>query len=619
MLISLVAALVLTSEGKLTPQITVDQFGWKPEAAKIAIVADPVEGQNAKRHWSPGPSFELRSTHDDVAVMRGDLKPWRNGEVSKAAGDKVWFADFSSVAKPGTYYILDPKNGVRSYPFRIGEAVYNPVLVDAMRMYYYQRAGTPIVAKYGGKWTQPGGHLGPGQDREAHLGQNGQDMGQPRNVTGGWYDAGDPNKYVPFLEATLFNLLLAYERSPRAFGDANNIPESGNGVPDVLDEIKWELDWMLKMQDPDGGVHNRNGDRSYATQPGPWSADTQARFYTAKTTWATAVSAASFARAAREFAPFEKTYAGYPAKMKLAAVHAWQYLEKHPTMDPANGQDGEKLAAAPGESNANADRRDRIYAAAELFKTTHEASFGDYVAKWAPDIEATNENGMHPFKAKFVDPLNHQGLTQALYVYASTPGAKTAVVEAFKEALRNTAESIRANTGGPDDPYLCYHLIDHYCWGSNSCKGYWARILLMAMDLKVAPEHDAQYREIVAGYVHFINGRNPLSWCYLTNMSHAGASQSVMRPYHKWFGTMPSGADGVKPAPPPGYLVGGPNKSFSVSWIKPPFGEPAMKAYKDWDGAWNAEKQANEASWEITEPAIYYQACYVLMLSSLMG
>jgi len=618
MLLTLLSALA-ASQGVVNPQITVDQFGWQQGAKKVAVFADPINGQNADRHWTPGPVFEVCRAKDDSVAFKGKLAAWNDGKVSEIAGDRVWFAGFTSVKEPGTYYLFDPKTEQRSYPFRIADDVYGKVLVDAERMFYYQRSGTPILAKFGGQWNHPGGHMGPGQDSEAHLSQNGQDMGMPRNVLGGWYDAGDPNKYVPFLESTIFNLLWAYERNPKAFGDANNIPESGNGVPDILDEAKWELDWVLKMQDPDGGVHNRNADRTYNMPLGPWSVDVQPRFYTAKTTWATAVAAASFARASREFAPFGKVYIGYSAKLKAAALSACGYLEKHPTMDPADGKDGDsKLAAAGGDSNPNADRRDRIYAAAELFKTTGDPKFGAYVEKWATDIDATNENGLHPFKNNWVDPLNHHALTQALFVYSTTPGANDAIVQRFKQAIRSTAESIRTATGGPDDPYLCYHFADHYCWGSNQSKGSWGRILLMAIDLGVAPEHDAEYKDIVAGYVHFIDGRNPLSWCYLTNMGHAGASHSVMRPFHKWFGSMPAGPDGQKPAPAPGFLVGGPNKAFSVPWIKPPYGEPAMKAYKDWDASWNNERQASEASWEVTEPAIYYQAGFVLILSSLM-
>jgi endoglucanase len=109
-----------------------------------------------------------------------------------------------------------------------------------------------------------------------------------------------------------------------------------------------------------------------------------------------------------------------------------------------------------------------------------------------------------------------------------------------------------------------------------------------------------------------------LAWCYLSNMNSLGAEKSVMSIYHGWFrhGSIYDGPNPLGSAP--GYLAGGPNQFFSVNWIAPPYGQPPMKAYKDWNAAWNATMQANEASWEITEPAIYYQAIYIAMLGYAM-
>lgn len=124
----------------------------------------------------------------------------------------------------------------------------------------------------------------------------------------------------------------------------------------------------------------------------------------------------------------------------------------------------------------------------------------------------------------------------------------------------------------------------------------------------------------MAGYLHFIHGRNPLSLCYLSNMAQAGAHRCVTEVFHQWFRDGSPLYDGKtsRYGPPPGYLAGGPNKFFSVDWISPPHGEPAMKVYRDWNAAWNAERKANESSWEINEPAIYYQAVYTLILSQFV-
>jgi hypothetical protein len=607
---------------EVSTQIAIDQFGWLPGARKVAIFAEAVQGQNAGRAFRPGPDFVVRREPDNTVVYRGRLKPWNSGRVSELAGDRVWHADFSEVRALGTYHLDDPANHVRSFSFCISEDVYRTVLRDSVRTFYYQRSGTPITEKYGGKWHHRGGHLGPNQDRAARYSQGGKALGQPRDLLGGWFDAGDLNKYVPYLEATLFDLLWAYELNPGVFADDTNIPESGNGVPDLLDEVKWELDWLLKMQDADGGVFNRVAGRSFDNGTDPPGSDKQPRFYTAKTTWATATAAASFAHAARVFERFDRDFPGYSERLLAAARRCWEYLEAHPEMDPADGTDGDAtLAATPASSNRNADRRSRVYAAAELFKSLGEPGFKAYVDRWATDVAATSENGLHPLGSSHqVDPLNHLTLTQALFVYATTKNASPNVTGPFKDALARTAEALRAATGGPDDPYLAYHYADHYCWGSNQCKGRWGRVLLMTMALRQnAPRHGA-YREIIAGYLHFIHGRNPLAFCFLTNMGHAGGDRCVTEIFHQWFRDGSPLYDGTNSryGPAPGYLAGGPNKFFSVDWIRPPYGEPPMKAYRDWNAAWNAGRRANEASWEITEPAIYYQAVYTLLLSQFV-
>jgi hypothetical protein len=452
-LVILVGACTATGEeAVVTPQITVDQFGWLPRSTKVAILADPIKGQNAGQKYQPGDRFEIRREPDGVSVYKGRTKPWNMGKVSELAGDRVWHADFSNLRDSGTYHVYDPANRAQSFSFRIADDVYRPVLRDAVRVFYYQRSGTPITEQNGGAWHHPGGHLGRNQDHEAQLSQGGKTLGRPRDLVGGWFDAGDLNKYVPYLESTLFDLLWAYERNPQAFGDDLNIPESGNGVPDLLDEVKWELDWLLRMEDADGGFFNRVAGRSFDNGSGPPSGDTQPRFYTAKTTWATADAAASLAHASRIYALFEEAFPGYAKRLGDASRRAWAFLEAHPAMEPADGSDGDsKLAATPAGSNANGDRRARVFAAAELFKMLGEPGFKAYVDRWATDLSASAENGKHPLKdGKRVDPLNHVALTQALFVYATTEGANPKVVEGFKEAL---SQQLGKGALGPCAPY----------------------------------------------------------------------------------------------------------------------------------------------------------------------
>jgi hypothetical protein len=615
--------------GTISEQIIVDQFGWRAAAAKkVALFADPVSGQNAAISYTPGATFQVRRTSDDSIALTGSTTPWNSGNADPVSGDKVWAGDFSSLSMPGDYYIYDPSNNLRSYAFSLNANLFNDILKTSTRMFYYQRTGTAIPAQFGGNWVHPMDHVGPNQDTQAKLWNNGGPVAasQPRDVSGGWFDAGDYNKYVAFTTNVIWNLLTAYEWNPGAFADSWNIPESGNAVPDMLDEIKWELDWLRKMQNPDGSVLNRVSNATYAA--GSWdpSTDTQARYYTQATTWATAGFAASMAHAARVFAPFDVKYPGYSASLLNAAQNAWSYLQATPAMTPASGTDGGgsgggagALASAGADGNSGYDLRVRILAAAELYKTTGSSTYKTYFEANYKN-PAGSENGLHPLLGgwPYTDPSAATELNRAYVTYATSAGASPSIVSEIKTSLVHMADDIIVstyNSAASSDPYRAFMWTGHYNWGSNSVKSEWANLLLYAIKLNVNPANSAKYREVAEEYLHYLHGRNPLSEVYLSNMgahgANLGADKSVQQVYHSWFGDGSSLYDGAGSTygPVPGYLVGGPNQAFSVTTISPPAGEPPMKAFKDWNTGWP------ENSWEITEPAIYYQASYTLLLS----
>lgn len=612
--------------GTISEQIIVDQFGWRADAPrKVAIFADPVNGQNSAIAYTPGATFQVRRVSDDAVVFSGSTVSWKSGATDSVSGDKVWYGDFTSLTTPGEYYIYDPSNNLRSYAFKLDNNLYDDILKTAVRMYYYQRSGTAIPAQYGGNWTHAIDHVGPNQDTQARQWQGTSVVpGSPvLDVSGGWFDAGDYNKYVPWTTNLLWNLLAAYEWNPGAFGDNWNIPESGNGVPDILDEVKWELDWLLKMQTANGSVINRVGSASWDS--GSWdpSTDTQPRYYTAPTTWATASFAASAAHASRVFAAFEPRYPGYSATLLTAATNAWNYLAATPSMTPSNGGDGTGslgeggISPARADSTSDQDLRLRVLAAAELWKTTGNTTYKAYFeANY--NSPASYAGSFHPLADwPHFDPITCAELNRAFVTYATTPGANASIVSQINTAAYNMAQYIIVSAyNNLDDPYRSYMWTGHYTWGSNSIKSEWANILLFAIRLNVGSAADRiKYREVAEEYLHYFHGRNPLSFVYLSNMgthgANLGADKSPMQIWHGWFGDGSPLYDDAASVygPAPGYLVGGPNQYFSASTVRPPAGEPPMKAFKDWNTGWP------ENSWEITEPSIGYQAAYSLLLS----
>jgi hypothetical protein len=610
-------------------QIVVDEFGYRVgAAAKVGMAAKPEAGQNADPAIpAPGAAFELRKAEDDAVVLSGPWKSWKDGATDEVSGDRVWTADFSAVNEPGIYYLYDPETDRRSAFFPISADAYRDLLKVATRVFYYQRCSTEIPEEFGGAWTHGPAHL---QDGAAERREGGAAAGDPRDVSGGWYDAGDYNKYVPYAAGPLWDLMLAYEMNPGAFGDENSIPESGNGVPDLLDEIKWELDWMLRMQFDDGGVANRVGQGSYQTHAGDPANDLQPRYYTPATSWATASFAAVAAHAAGIFSLYEEAFPGYSQQLLQGATKAWDWLAAHPEITPASGKDGATLAATDAGSNPNADRRARLWAAAELFAATGEPAYKQWFEARYRAFETLHDGNSYPFSkeggAQFAGPDRARDAVRALVAYARANDADPEVRDSILTVFRNWLDWILLPEAEKEsDPYRAFMWTGHYTWGSNNLKANWANLALIANLLNADPERQARFRAAAEEYLHYFHGRNPLNLVMLSNMGDKGAAYpealSPQEIWHDWFadGSDYDGPESVF-GPAPGYVVGGPNQYFASSEflksLAPPAGQPPMKSFRDWNTGWNDAARANEESWKITEPAIYYQAAYVLLLSA---
>lgn len=264
---------------KIQKNIMIDQFGYRPDDQKIAVVVDPKIGGNSNENFNPGSTYEVRTWDDDKVVFTGNPVEWNNGAIDFSSGDKGWWFDFSRLDKEGEYYIFDKEQNVGSYKFEISKNVYKNILKAAMHVFYYQRLNDPKKKPYAEEpWTDDAAFIGPGQDREALYVNDKQNKSLAKDLSGGWMDAGDYNKYVTFADNPIHLLLMAYTQKPKIFTDDYNIPESGNGVPDIIDEIKYELDWLKKMQEDDGGVLIKMGNIDFNISSPP-STDRRPRYY----------------------------------------------------------------------------------------------------------------------------------------------------------------------------------------------------------------------------------------------------------------------------------------------------------------------------------------------------
>ncbi|MGE5598385.1 MAG: glycoside hydrolase family 9 protein [Bacteroidota bacterium] len=497
------------------PNIKVDQVGYTTAAEKYALVTGWYEQMTAVNQGTP---FQVRRTSDGAAVYSGTLTLLTDYEPN-VSGEKMLKAEFSPLATPGTYYIS--VSGLPdSPPFAIGDNVYDQPLVDACRYYYLQRANIALTEPYAQGWPHEAWHL---DDANCRLEST---PGYKQDVHGGWYDAGDFGKYTTAAATAVSDLIWAYELFPSRFTDGQcNIPESGNGRPDLLDEIRYELDFLLRMQDPaTGGFWSRVFPQNSKTDP-RYISDVADSLTMVKPT---AQSAAAVGALAHAYVLFRDLDPAYASTCLNAARAGWGYLQANPGLVPA----------PPGPYCDNDDANDRLWAAAELYRATGEAQFNQYfLANYAN------------FAGVLDQPENAHGVggmeIPAFFAYMKAANPDPAFVSWFTAKFGNwrTVQINRSNNG------LWRNTLEDtdYYWGSNM------PVLNTTMDLVIGSlilgNYDAAVRRVARANLHYVFGINPMCFSYLSGYGlycHKNVYSAIY-------------TSDMKPGAPPGYLSGGAN------------------------------------------------------------
>ena len=597
------------------PWIKVDQFGYQPAMQKVAVVVDPQAGFNAAEAFAPGTGsgqYQIRRWADDVVVHTGTLQPWKSGATHAQSGDRGWHYDFSALTAAGSYYIWDSARQVGSGRFEIGSAVYAPVLRHAVRMFYHQRLNHAKVAPYvDARWADAAAYERPGQDRSATSRWAKGQAATARDLSGGWMDAGDTNKYVTFAQSAVLQLLDAYRMSPAVFRDDFGIPESGNGLPDLLDELKWELDFLRRMQDASGthGLFLKVGVDNY-TDISPPSADARPRHYLPECTSATLAGAAMFGAAHVVYRGFASQAAG-AADLLARAEAAWARAKLTTsgfTVFQTACDDGD-IKAGDADVDAQGQLESSVLAAIALYEATGKAEYRAHVEANYARVRPYNIWWWGPYWAP---------MQVALLRHAGQPGVSASVASNLRsqKSWQSGVISLTDFNGGSNgtDLYRA-HLADaEFNWGHNMTRSNAGLINLDFEAFGINSTSAALYRRIAEQHLHWLHGANPMGLVMLSNMASAGAESSLSEIYHTWFanGTVWDSTRTSARGPAPGYLAGGPNTTYTGS-VAGLASQPPQKAYKDWNTGWP------ENSWEVTEPAIYYQAAYVQLLARLMG
>ena len=503
-------AVLLTSCGETLPPfsneftaaIQLNQLGYYPNSPKKAIVA----GEFAET------PFKVVNMADQGISFEGMASNKLSWEL---AGGSYAVMDFSELSQPGKYTIYLSEVGY-SYPFVIGEEVYKEAFKGATKSLFYQRAGIGLEEQYAGIWKREAGHLDDQVTFHPSSGRTGV-ASSPK----GWYDAGDYGKYVVNGAFPLGQMLTLYEQYPDYLEDNMlNIPESGNGISDFLDEMKYELDWLLSMQDEDGGVFFKLTTKRFGGMVMPKLSEAE-RFIIGKGTASSLDLAAVSAKASRIFKSIDQEYAD---RCLETAQKAWKWAVNNPAVVYKNPED-----VVTGEYGDSDFSQEFYWAAAELFVTTGSTEYLEYLR--GNQVDFTFEPGE--------SWRNHMHYLGA-FTLIDNDMDKDLGVDLRSEIL-NAADNLVTLSNEID----YFQPISDFQWGSNS--DVMNSAMIIAQAYRLDPQN--RYLDTVLEITDYIFGKNPNGYSYLTGYG----SKTPQFIHHRQ-----SAGDGIA-EPVPGLLAGGPN------------------------------------------------------------
>ena len=510
---------------------------------------------------------------------------------NEASGEYVHIADFSDFMTVGMSYTLEV-DGETSHPFEISDDIYTPLKYDALAYFYHNRSGITITMPYAGgpQWTRPAGHINvpPNQgdynvpcfDQQDLEGHQYTGCNYTLDVVGGWYDAGDHGKYVVNGGISVWTLLNQYERTqfmpganPAAFADGTmNIPENNNGVPDLLDEARWEMEFLLSMQVPPTGtvegealggmVHHKVHDVAWTALGLAPDQDPMARYLYPPSTAATLNLAATGAQCARIW---ESIDAAFSARCLAAAEAAWDAALAHPDMYARD------IFTGGGPYNDD-DVSDEFYwAASELFITTGEAQYMTALSSSPHYLEVSDQvttTGIITGSAMDWGTTHALGTISLALVPNDLPLTETS--QARQNVIATADGYVAARNG--QGYLLPYDAGGLYPWGSNSSLLNNMIVLGLAYDFT----SNVTYLNAVSDGMDYLLGRNPMDKSYISGYGE----RPLENPHHRFWAFQ---ANNAFPHPPAGAVSGGPNSGMEDPYIQTvlPDGCQPQRCYVD--------------------------------------
>jgi len=508
--LAVAAPVACSARAVATPAIHLNQLGFLPGASKVAVVEGIAGGR-----------FEVVREHDGAVVLAGDLA---QASVWPASGRAAAAVDLGALDAPGRYRVR--VGGHVSDPFPVGADAYAALGDAALKGYYFNRTGTALAPEHAGRHARAGGHPDTQVRIHASAASAARPAGSVISAPGGWYDAGDYNKYVVNSGITTHTLLAAWEDFPEVFGGRDiGIPESGDAVPDLLDEAWWNLRWMLAMQDPaDGGVYHKLTNLRFDGIVMPDAARDK-RYVVQKSTAAALDFAAVMAQASRIYAGYEAHFPGVPARMHAAAEAAWRWAQANP--DVIYRQPKDVSTGAYGDSHLDDEF---AWAAAELFVLTGDEAY----------LRAFDRHAAEPGVPAWA---NVGGLAWATLARHRERLPDAALRTRVTDAVLGLAQRLAAQKR--DSAWQIAMQPEDFVWGSSAQA--LNQGLMLVQGYRLGAHRD--YLDAAQAQLDYVLGRNPLGVSFVTGHG----VRTPMQIHHR-----PSMADGID-EPVPGLLSGGPN------------------------------------------------------------
>lgn len=507
---SATASSTAASSAPAAGTIKLNQLGFLPESAKWAVVPA-----------GAATNFKVINATTKAEVFSDSLSA---AAIWAASEESVQLADFSSLKTPGDYLVR--VEGVNdSYPFTIAHDVYSALTAASIKAFYFNRNSAELLATHAGVFARPLGH----PDTRVLVHPSAASAARPAGTIisspKGWYDAGDYNKYIVNSGIATYSLLAAYEHFPEIFNNLNvNIPESGDALPDLLNETLWNLEWMSSMQDPnDGGVYHKLTNKKFDGTVMPHQA-TSERYVVQKTTAAALDFAAVMATASRVLAQYETQLPGMSAKMLAAAESAWAWAVANPGITYKQPDD-----IKTGEYRDGNLADEFAWAAAELYITSKKDVY--YSAMKPTETLATVPSWGDVRSLGWISLAHHRENLTAI--------ADKQLIANRIDGLANDLQTIWAAS-----PYRVTMQKNDFVWGSNSVALGQAMMLVQGYRLKGKRE----YLDAAQAMLDYVLGRNATDMSFVTGYG----DKATLHPHHR-----PSEADGIA-EPIPGFIAGGP-------------------------------------------------------------